>query len=456
MRSLNPGRPSLPNSNSSHPLVRAFGVGLVVLALAGGLIAAQTQSRPAQAPAESVLRSEFSLDMHTVSVSVSPSLRADDAANKSLFATGASTGSRVRIGQLATNGTLKVGTLAFAKNDLRGLRYDLYLQGTRAGWQLGIVELPPPAPPPGAAAGGPAAASAAGAPLAAAAAAPPAPGTAPPEAAAAPPTPGAAPAGPKPVGDVTLTPHAVSASSPTLVAALVPNTATAGRLVLRWGGLEASTDVQFTEPARLPAGGGGQPGQPVNRKHDEDTTAISRIFVLTQRNETAVVVPKGSRLSVGFARTLTKGQRAGAAAVNLGNGLGVEGPDFARLLSTPDGSVVQLTEAAVPRLAIEAPLRFGKLLLRPGNQAPGLPGAYGLWLKRAGKGWRLVVSQEPDTWGSQYDKASDVGEIDLTYVKGSEADRPFAVALVPTTTDRGRLTILWGPHEWSADYVVGS
>jgi len=453
MRSLNPGRPSLPNSNSSHPLVRAFGVGLVVLALAGGLIA---QSRPAQAPAESVLRSEFSLDMHTVSVSVSPSLRADDAANKSLFATGASTGSRVRIGQLATNGTLKVGTLAFAKNDLRGLRYDLYLQGTRAGWQLGIVELPPPAPPPGAAAGGPAAASAAGAPPATAAAAPPAPGAAPPEAAAAPPPPGAAPAGtPKPVGDVTLTPHPVSASSPTLVAALVPNTATAGRLVLRWGGLEASTDVQFTEPARLP-GGGGQPGQPVNRKHDEDTTAISRIFVLTQRNETAVVVPKGSRLSVGFARTLTKGQRAGAAAVNLGNGLGVEGPDFARLLSTPDGSVVQLTEAAVPRLAIEAPLRFGKLLLRPGNQAPGLPGAYGLWLKRAGKGWRLVVSQEPDTWGSQYDKASDVGEIDLTYVKGSEADRPFAVALVPTTTDRGRLTILWGPHEWSADYVVGS
>jgi len=418
--------------------MRAFGVGLVVLALAGGLIAAQ--SRPAQAPAESVFRSEFSLDMHTVSVSVSPSLRADDAANKSLFATGTSAGSRVRIGQLVTNGTLKVGTLAFAKNDLRGLRYDLYLQGSRAGWQLGIVELPPPAPPPGAeAAGGPAATSASGAPPAAAAAAP-----------------GASPAAPKPVGDVTLTPHPVSASSPTLVAALVPNTATGGRLVLRWGGLEASTDVQFTEPQRLPGGGGGQPGQPVNRKHDEDTTAISRIFVLTQRNETAVVVPKGSRLSVGFARTLTKGQRAGAAAVNLGNGLGVEGPDFARLLSTPDGSVVQLTEAAVPRLAIEAPLRFGKLLLRPGNQAPGLPGAYGLWLKRAGKGWRLVVSQEPDTWGSQYDKASDVGEIDLTYVKGSEADRPFAVALVPTTTDRGRLTILWGPHEWSTDYVVGS
>ena len=447
MRSLNRGRASLPSSNSNHH-VRAFGAGLIAAALAGGLISAQ--GRPAQAPAESALRSEFSLDAHTASVSILPTLRADDAGSRSLFASGASAGNRVRIGRLETNGALKIGGLAFAKNDLRGSRYELWLQGTRAGWQLGIIELPmppmPAMPPAGAPAGAPPAPPASGS----AASTPPAPSSA-----------GTAPTGatanePKPVGEVALTPHPVSNTSPTLLASLVPSSATGGRLVLKWGALEASTDVQFTEPQRLPAGGGGQPNQPVNRKHDEDTTVISRIFMLTQRNETAVVIPKGSRVSVSFARTLSKGQRAGAAAVNLGNGLGVEGPDFARLLSTPDGSVVQLTEAAVPRLTVDAPLRFGKQLLRPGNQAPGLPGAYGLWLKRAGKGWHLVVSQEPDTWGSQYDKASDVAEIDLAYAKGSEVDRPFAVALIPTATDRGRLVILWGPHEWSADYVVGS
>jgi hypothetical protein len=421
--------------------VRAFGVGLVTVALAGGFISAQ--SRPAQAPPEAALRSELSLDTHTVSVSVSSSLRADDAANKSLFAPGTSAGGRIKIGQLVTNGTLKLGPLAFARNDLRGVRYDLYLQGSRAGWQLGLVELPPPAPPPGApAAGGPPQGPAAGPP---------------PAAAAAPPARDAAASAPKAIGDVTLTPHSVSPSSPTLVAALVPNTTTSGRLVLRWGGLEASSDLEFTEPQRLQVGGGdgGQANQPVNRKHDDDLSAFSRIIMLTQRNETAVVLPKGSRLSVGFARTLTKGQRAGAAAVNFGSGLGVEGGDYARLLSTPDGSVVQLSEAAVPRLTIETPVRLGKMLLRPGNLAPGLPGGYGLWLKRAGKGWRLVISQEPDTWGSQYDKGSDVGEIDLAYAKGSEANRPFAAALIPTTNDRGRLVIMWGPHEWTADYIVG-
>src|SRR5262245_7726592 len=267
MRSLNRGRASLPSSNSNHD-VRAFGAGLFVLALAGGLISAQ--GRPAQPPAESALRSELSLDAHTASVSILPALRADDAGSRSLFASGAGAGNRVRIGRLQTNGALKIGGLAFAKNDLRGSRYELWLQGTRGGWQLGIIELPmPPMPPMPPAAGAPA-----GAPPA-----PPATGSA----AATPPTP-ASPAAapndatagePKPVGEVALTPHPVSTSSPTLLAALVPSSATGGRLVLRWGGLEASTDVQFTEPQRLPAGGGGQPNQPVNRKHDEDTTVIS-------------------------------------------------------------------------------------------------------------------------------------------------------------------------------------
>ncbi len=53
MRSLNRGRASLPSSNSNHH-VRAFGAGLFMLALAGGLISAQ--SRPTQARAVLVLQ----------------------------------------------------------------------------------------------------------------------------------------------------------------------------------------------------------------------------------------------------------------------------------------------------------------------------------------------------------------------------------------------------------------
>jgi hypothetical protein len=442
---LNRERASLlSNSKTSRAYLGGLGGALLLLGLITEIGFAQ--KRPAQAPADNGLRSELSLDSHTASVSIKP-LRADDPAHRSLFSSGAA-GARISIGQLQTNGTLRLGTLSFAKNDLRGLKYDLWLQGTRAGWQLGVVELPPPPMPPGAepkpaaeGRGGEARAGSDSKPAADKPAAEPKP-----------------PTEPKPLGEIALTPHASTGSTPALIAALIPTSADSGRLVLRWGALEASTDLHFTEPFKQPLGGGGPPNQPINRKHDDDLTAVSRVLMLTQRNETVVVVPKGSRLAISYARTLPKGERsaAGAAAgVTANSGLSVEGPDFAALMSTPDGAVVQLTQAAVPRLVIETPIRLGKAQLRTGNQAPGLPGTYGLWLKRAGRGWRLVFSQEPDTWGSQYDQKSDVTEIDLAYSKGADALRPFTVGLVPTTNDRGRLMISWGPHEWTADYIVG-
>jgi hypothetical protein len=113
-----------------------------------------------------------------------------------------------------------------------------------------------------------------------------------------------------------------------------------------------------------------------------------------------------------------------------------------------------LTEAAVPRLRIERPLRFGRTDIAVGNQVPGFPGSYGLWLKRTANGWRLVFNHEPDAWGSQHDAKFDAAEIDVQHSDSHVASRPFAVSLVPTAADRGRLTIIWGPHEWAADFVV--
>ncbi len=122
----------------------------------------------------------------------------------------------------------------------------------------------------------------------------------------------------------------------------------------------------------------------------------------------------------------------------------------------PDGDIVMLTESSVPRLRIEEPLRFGKVLIATGNQVVSFPGSYGIWLKRAGTGWRLVFNNEPDAWGSQHDPKFDAAEIELSHSDGHVAARPFAVALVPNAPDRGRLVIIWGPHEWTADFVVPS
>ena len=156
-----------------------------------------------------------------------------------------------------------------------------------------------------------------------------------------------------------------------------------------------------------------------------------------ERNETGLVLPDGSRLSVLFWKELD-----------------VDGPDFPLIAAAGDGTVVPLTAGAVTRLKTEAPMQFGEVLVDTDNLAPGFAGAYGLWLKRAGPGWRLVFSHEPDVWGTQYDTAFDAAEIELAYSHDDTSARPFGVSVRPTGADRGRLVLQWGPHEWSADFVT--
>jgi hypothetical protein len=241
------------------------------------------------------------------------------------------------------------------------------------------------------------------------------------------------------VGSVALARQAAAAASPTFVMALLPVAKDLARLVLRWGPYEGTVDLQFTDPPRRRQTERTPANVTTNRAHDEDTSVLSRARLLAQRGETALALPDGRRLSVSFAR----------------QGLEVDGLDFPRVASAAAG-VIPLTESPVPRLRIEAPIRFGSTTLRTGNQGAGQPGSYGLWLKRVGDSWRLVFNNEPDVWGSQHDSKFDAAEIAVTHTQGHIASRPFAVALVPTAPDRGRLVIVWGPHDWSADFVVTS
>lgn len=387
----------------------ALTVGLLFLGGIAEVTTEQPSGKTAPPARDGLVGSELSLAAHTATVAFAPALRAGDSANRSLFISspGSST-ARVRVAQLETNGSLRMGTLALGKDDPAGLRYELWLEGTPERWQLQVTNLPKPA-------------------------------TADPRSV---------------VGHVALSRRAGAVVSPTFAAALMPVTGDTGRLVLLWGEYEADAEVQFTDPPRRRQTENARPNVPTNRTHDEDTSALSRARLLAQRNETALVVPKGARLSVSFARSFARPERSAAGAAATSVGLGVDGPDFARLMSTADGAIVQLTESAVPRLRIEAPLRFGKTTVRTGNQGPGFPGSYGIWLKRVGNGWRLVLNDEADAWGSQHDPKFDAAEIALTHSEGHPASRPFAVALVPTGADRGRLLILWGPHEWTADFVV--
>jgi hypothetical protein len=388
--------------------------------LLGLLANVTTEQAPAQAPqplADGLVHSEIALAGHTVTVAFVPALKADDPAHRAVLSRAGSQGTaRVRVGQLVTtNGTLRLGTLDLKKADRSGLKYDLWLEATGDGWQLQVAEP-----------------SALGSETA---------------------------GSPAMIGTVALSRQA-GVASPTLVAALVPTAADAGQLLLRWGGYEGTADVKFTDPAvrQRPGLQNGARNVGVTRG-DEDLSATFRARILTQNNETGMVLPDGKRLSVLFIRSLSQTEQRSQtrAQRNLtGVGLDVGGVDYPRIATTADGAVVMLTEAAVPRLKIEAPLRFGNVTVRTENQAPKFPGMYGIWLKRVGGGWHLVFNNEPDAWGSQHDPKFDVAEIELTHSQGPGASRPFGVALEPTAADRGRLVILWGPHEWSADFVVAS
>ena len=388
---------------------------LMVCVLLVGLAAGATteQAPRAQPTGDGLLRSELALAGRTAILAFPPDLRASDPAHKLLLsAPPPASAGRVRVGQIETTGSLRIGTV-----DLGGpaapepanqapqvpvtVRHDLWLEGADEGWQLQVTD-----------------------------------------------------ANDALVGQVALARLGTTPGSPTLVASLVAEDIAVGRLVIRWGGYLAAADVQFINPSGRRPQENRTPNETINRQHDEDTSALSRARLLAQRNETAMVLPKGPRLSISFQRTFARGERVDGNRTS--RGLTVDGPDFARLATTPAGSVVMLAESPVPRLRTERSLRFGKTVVATGNQVVGFPGSYGLWLKRVGSGWRLVFNNEPDAWGSQHDPKFDAAEVDLSHSDGHAAARPFAIALMPGGADRGRLVLIWGPHEWTADFVVAN
>jgi hypothetical protein len=380
--------------------LRAFAASVFVLIVAVGA-AAQLPPKP-PVKADGLLRTELSLLGRTASISFAPDLAAGDAAHRSLFTSPGQ--GQVRVGQLETNGALRVGEVSVGKPGASPLRFDLSIVATSDGWQLDVAT----------------------------------PDT----------------SNSTSLGKVALSRQAIAVAAPTLVAALVPIGRDSAQLVLTWGEVKATAPVQFQEVQLPPRpGASGRQIPPVNRKHDDENVG-ARQTMLSQLNESALVDQQGSRVTVLFARTFPKGaQSQSAAGTTRRVGLTVDGPDFGRLMSTRDGAVVELTEAPALRFSIDKAVRSGTVVLRPGNQSPGFPGAYSIWLKRAGSGWRLAFNGEPDVWGSQRDPKSDVGEVELTYAQVGEPSRPLGVSLQPIAADRWRMVLAWGPHEWAADFT---
>lgn len=359
-------------------------IGLCVCLLS---VTTSTASQQPSAGQGEFVHSEVTLDARTLSVRFAPTLRAENPAHRAVLTpVGGATDGRMLVARLESDATLRIDTIEIVA-DQSEARRDLWLRVTSDGWQLEVTD--------------------------------------PEERGAG-------------VAETVRLSHATSAAvAPTFSAALIATGDSTCRLVMRWGEHEWTTELQGTDrPRDQTERRSPVPGSDAGR--DFDANAVTRAQRFSTRNETALVLPDGQRLSVLFPRALTVGGR-----------------DFPHIGAATNGSIIQWTAGAVTRLKTDVPLRFGGVTLDTGNLAADFAGAYGLWLKRTERGWRLVFNNEPDAWGTQYDPAFDTAEIDLHHSQGGAVSRPFAVALVPTGADRGRLAMHWGAHDWFADFVVG-
>ena len=65
-----------------------------------------------------------------------------------------------------------------------------------------------------------------------------------------------------------------------------------------------------------------------------------------------------------------------------------------------------------------------------------------------------MFNDEPDVWGIQHDPTFDVGEVELAYTQADDSSRAMSASVVMITPDQGRFVLVWGPHEWTADFSV--
>jgi len=393
---------------------RHHGVAAAVAALLA-MIAAPAAAQPApatpQASALGLLRSEASLMGHTVAISYARDVKAGVKPAAAAAAPAASAADRrTRVAEFSLNGgTLRIGAVDLPKAEPPGRFYDVWLDDTAQGSTLRFVDRS---------------------------------------------NPDAAPVA------VPIDRRSRPAATAAFIAAIVPTAADSGQLVVSWGQYNAAAPIKFVDPPVRPTRANSENGLPnvgVKRGNRDDTSAKSRAQFLSLNSETAIGLPSGKRLVASFIRSVSPDESApenSRLRRVFGRGLLVSGADYARLDATGTGAIVELTESQVPRLTIDTPLRFGIVTLRTENQVGGFPGVYGLWLKRAATGWRLVFNNEYDVWGTQHDAKFDVADIELTHTEQQPGTQPCTLSLIPTGADRGQLAIVWGAHRWTADFVV--
>jgi hypothetical protein len=57
--------------------------------------------------------------------------------------------------------------------------------------------------------------------------------------------------------------------------------------------------------------------------------------------------------------------------------------------------------------------------------------------------WKLIVNKQTGQWGTDYDKAQDVGRVDMTVTKPAAPIELFKITLSPAGGNKGKLQLEW-------------
>lgn len=165
------------------------------------------------------------------------------------------------------------------------------------------------------------------------------------------------------------------------------------------------------------------------------------------------------------ARPQRRGRRRGPNVVKMNLGdeeislmssfLTTDSPDYAGIAALQDGEVLGFTQSAVLKLKTKPSIRLADALLRTSNVSEGYAGVYGLWLKKTGAGWRIVITEKPDVWGTMFRVEDVFAEIAVDYRILEESVDSLTLGL-SEEGEGGILSIAWGEHRWSTAFSLAT
>ena len=143
--------------------------------------------------------------------------------------------------------------------------------------------------------------------------------------------------------------------------------------------------------------------------------------------DTAQATIGNARFVVDYGRPLARGRTL------LGNVIGYD-----RVWRTGANAATQFTTSV--------PITLGGLMVPAGT--------YTLWTVPHRGGVDLVVNRQTGQWGTEYNRAQDLGRAPM---KAESVDTPvdkFTISIAPSDARHGTLVMSWGTFRWTAPVVV--